>query len=93
MDNRKINKLRQEVNKILKQKAKEAIKNNSKLKLVILDIKHHFKQKDAWPISYSFYQENSGVHELLFNQVLLLLNMKIYFCKTRQSIVFKKESK
>lgn len=93
MNTTKINKLHKEVNKILKQHAKKQMKLNENLKFVVLDIKDHFKKKDAWPLSYSHYLRQSGTDELLFNQVLLLLNMKIYFSKTRGSIVFNKEPK
>ena len=89
----KINKLRQEVNKNLKQKAKNELKNNSKLKLIVSDIKHHFRKKDAWPLCYESYKEMTGFYSPVFNQILLLLNMKIYFCNQRQSVVFKKVSK
>lgn len=91
--NKVVNTAVKNLNNNLRQKAKKEIKTNEKLKILIKDIKDHFKKKGAWSLSYEMYQSMSGVHSLVFIQVLLLNKMKIYFCNQRQSILFKKALK
>lgn len=87
-----VNNCRKILNNKLRNVAKQKMKTDTTLKRTVLDIKYHFK-KDSWSLSYDTYLSMSGVDNLLFIQALLLLKMKIYFCKTKQEVLFKKESK
>lgn len=87
-----VNNCRKILNNNLRKVAKEKMKTDNTLKYIVLDIKYHFK-KDSWSLSYDTYLSMSRVDNLLFIQVLLLLKMKIYFCKIKQEVLFKKESK
>lgn len=93
VNNTNINKLRKELKNSLKRVAKRKLKTDISLKNVAKGIKQHFRKKDAWPLSYETYREMSRQHSLLFIQALLLINMKIYFCKKTEEVVFKKEAK
>lgn len=89
----KLKKIRASLNKNLRLVAKAEMKTNPKVKLFIKDVRDHFKRKDAWPLGYEVQRDMTRLTWLVFNQVLLLLNMKIYFCNERQSVVFKRNKK
>jgi hypothetical protein len=73
----------------MNKKAKDELKTNPKLKLMANDIKSHFKT-NSWDLSYDIYLAESGLKSFVFNQFLLLLNMKIYFNKATGTVVFRK---
>jgi hypothetical protein len=88
--NKQVNLLNKNFVKRMQDIAKKELKINQRVKLVARDIKHHFRT-NSWDLSYDIYLSESGLKSFVFNQFLLLLNMKIYFNKATGTVVFRKD--
>ena len=88
--NKQVKLLNKNLVKRMQDTAKKELKTNPKVKLIAQDIKHHFKTH-GWDLSYEVYQAEMNLNSHVFNQVLLLLGMKIYFNKATGTVVFRKD--
>jgi hypothetical protein len=91
MTNTKINKTWSDIRKKFDFLAKEELKSNSKLKLLLKDCKSHFSQKNPWALDLEIVKSYSCIsNPYIFNSVLELKGYKIFYNKKTRSVVFKK---
>lgn len=56
----------------------------------ILDLKAHFKRPDAWPLSYMFYYEISGLYSVpVYNIILKKLKLRAVFTRDAELRIYK----
>jgi hypothetical protein len=80
-------KLRERVFNVHKRLANDVMKTKPNW---ILDLKDHFKRKDAWPLSYMYYYQESKLHSVaMFNIILKKLGLKARFTNQAELVVFK----
>lgn len=85
------------VNKTIKiaytKKAKEVLKTNEKIKNLMLDLKDHFKQKNAWGLNYHIYLDMTKLDSFTFNAILTLKKYEIYYDENKCSLMIKRKKK
>jgi hypothetical protein len=70
--------MKNEQTKFFEQLARKASKD-IKIKELLLDMSHHFKQKDAWGLSYDIYLEMSKLLHPVFGQLLKIKKYTVVF--------------
>lgn len=85
MTNPKID--RKRLYKIYKRAANAVMKTKPEW---VVDLKTHFKRKDAWPLSYMFYYEMSKLYSVpIYNIILKSLGLRATFTRDAELRIYR----
>lgn len=82
--------LKKEFRKVYMVKAKQAMKTDPIIKLMLQDLRSHFKQVKPWTLNYTIMRDHYKLNDILFNAVLELSGYKIKYSKERIGLVIYK---
>lgn len=91
--NKQIEKNLKQMKRIYKALAKSALKSKA-AKIVLSDLKSHFKKGDDWPLRYDHYYEQSKIQiSEVFNTILEAQGFEIYYDQSNVTIMIKLSKK
>lgn len=91
MSKNRISKMKANIYNTFTNIAKQELKTNAQLKLVIKDLRVHFRKNDAWRLDFRYYKQSSCVSiDTVFIRAIELSGFKVMYCKKSANFLIDK---